>query len=133
MVCSQELIFTKYGPELAKKLKKCVTKAITGLRDYLGEYRVLPEDEEMREVAKRQAVADAAKRAEDEKIAAEVSTEQMAFIEEHERQQAEKRANLREETQDEKLDKLRKEAYKHLDENRRERPDYEEPPEEIVV
>ena len=48
---TQELIFQKYGPQLVRKLKARVEDSIQALRDYLGEYRVLPEAEAARRKA----------------------------------------------------------------------------------
>jgi hypothetical protein len=59
---TQELIFQKYGPALVKKLKLRVEDAIQALRDYLGEYRVLPEHEKLR----RKAIMDKRERDEEE-------------------------------------------------------------------
>jgi hypothetical protein len=42
---THELILHKYGPRLVKKLHEQVQAAIEGLRQYLGEYRSLPEAE----------------------------------------------------------------------------------------
>jgi len=42
---TQELIFQKYGPNLVKKMKTRVEDAIEALRIYLGEYRMLSEEE----------------------------------------------------------------------------------------
>ena len=59
---TQELIFQKYGPQLVKKLKLRVEDAIQALRDYLGEYRVLPEHEK----ARRKAIMDKREKDEEE-------------------------------------------------------------------
>lgn len=80
---TQELIFLKYGPELAKKLKKAVAKAIQGLRDYLGEYRTLPEDEEAAAIARAESERIAKEKAELEKIAKQKAKEQEDFIRSH--------------------------------------------------
>ena len=85
----QELIFTKYGPELAKKLKKSVDKAIEGLRDYLGEYRHLPEDELARQRMKEAEAEKVKQAAEDKAHMEEAAKEQEAFMIEHEKMLAE--------------------------------------------